>query len=373
MTGAAGNPTDTTVDAIHAINQRIFETSQDLILVVDRRGTFTRVSPSSMAILGYEPTEMVGHSATEFLYSEDLDPTRNEMRRARRELTIRNFECRYVHKQGRIVSLWWIGVWSEPGDQYFFIGRDITDRKETETRLRELQSELAHVARLTEMGQMVTTLAHELSQPLTAASNYLQALSVMLDRGDAAMLERAKSAADNAIGQIGRATDIIRHLRGFVKKSAPERKAEDCRALIEEANALGSISSRERAVAVQVRLAPDLPRILVDKVQIQQVLINILRNAAEAMEASPRREIAIEAARGADGLVAFAVADTGPGIAKDIAERLFQPFVTTKDHGMGVGLSLCRTIIEAHGGSLWAEPNPEGGSIFRFTVPAAGP
>ncbi len=373
MTGAAGNPTDPTVDAVHAINQRIFETSQDLILVVDRRGTFTRVSPSSIAILGYDPAEMVGHSATEFLYGEDLDPTRNEMRRARRELTIRNFECRYVHKEGRIVSLWWIGVWSAPEDQYFFIGRDITDRKEAETRLRELQGELAHVARLTEMGQMVTTLAHELSQPLTAASNYLEALRVMLERGDATALDRAKSTADNAIAQIKRVSDIIRHLRGFVKKSAPERKAEDCRTLVEEANALASITPRERAIAMRVRLAPDLPRVLVDKVQTEQVLINILRNAAEAMEASPRREIAIEAARGSDGLVAFAVTDTGPGIAKDIAERLFQPFVTTKDHGMGVGLSLCRAIVEAHGGSLWTEPNPDGGSIFPFTAPASTP
>jgi two-component system sensor kinase FixL len=369
MSGAAGTPTTSTADAIHAINQRIFETSQDLILVVDRAGTFIRVSPSSMTILGYEPAQMVGHSAAEFLYGEDLDPTRNEMRRARRELTIRSFECRYVHKQGRVVSLWWSGVWSGPEDQYFFIGRDITDRKEAELRLRELQGELAHVARLSEMGQMVTTLAHELSQPLTAASNYLEALRVMLEREDTLLLDRARSTVASAIGQIARVGEIIKHLRGYVKKSAPVRKPEDCGALIEEASTLASISRR---VLVQSRVAPDLPRIMADKVQIQQVLINILRNAVEAMETSPRREIAIQAARGADGLVAFAVTDTGPGIAQHIAERLFQPFVTTKDHGMGVGLSLCRAIIEAHGGSLWAEPNPEGGSIFRFTVPASG-
>jgi hypothetical protein len=125
--------------AVHAINQRIFETSVDLILVVDRSGTFLRVSPSSMAILGYEPGEMVGRSAAEFLYSEDLDNTRNEMRLARRCEAARSFECRYVHKQGRIVTLEWTGVWSPPEEQHFFIGRDISDRKEIERRLSEAQ------------------------------------------------------------------------------------------------------------------------------------------------------------------------------------------------------------------------------------------
>src|SRR6266852_5732140 len=124
-------------EAIHAINQRIFETSLDLILVVNRRGTCIRVSPSSMAILGYLPDEMVGHNASEFLYHEDLDNTRNEMRVARRGRLTRNFECRYVHKEGRVVALWWTGVWSEPEQQHFFIGRDIAALKATEQRLRE--------------------------------------------------------------------------------------------------------------------------------------------------------------------------------------------------------------------------------------------
>src|SRR5229473_4524929 len=126
-------------EAIHAINQRIFETSLDLILVVDRRGTFIRVSPSAMAILGYHPDEMVGRSGVEFVYHEDLDHTRNEMRAARRGRLMRNFECRYVHKEGGVVPLWWTGVWSEPEQQHFFIGRDITERKKLEGHLRQAQ------------------------------------------------------------------------------------------------------------------------------------------------------------------------------------------------------------------------------------------
>jgi len=134
-------------EAIHAINQRIFETSLDLILVVDCQGVFIRVSPSSMAILGYHPDEMVGHSGVEFLYAEDLDNTRNEMRAARRGRLTRNFDCRYVHKEGRVVTLWWTGVWSEPEQQHFFIGRDITTLKATEKRLREQTDALVRTNR----------------------------------------------------------------------------------------------------------------------------------------------------------------------------------------------------------------------------------
>ena len=134
-------------EATHAINQRIFETSLDLIFVVDQQGTFIRVSPSSIAILGYRPDEMVGHSGKEFLYAEDLDNTRNEMRSARRDRLAHNFECRYVHKAGRIVALWWTGVWSEPEQQHFFIGRDITTLKATEQRLRERTGELVRTNR----------------------------------------------------------------------------------------------------------------------------------------------------------------------------------------------------------------------------------
>jgi PAS domain S-box-containing protein len=136
----------------HRINQRIFETSLDLILVVDSRGTFIRVSPSSMAILGYDPAELAGRSAREILHHEDLDSTRQEMRQARYGAVMRNFECRYIHKSGRIVTLWWAGVWLEAEHQYFFIGRDVTERTETERRLRESEARLALAVETAEIG-----------------------------------------------------------------------------------------------------------------------------------------------------------------------------------------------------------------------------
>jgi PAS domain S-box-containing protein len=254
----------------------------------------------------------------------------------------------------------------------FGICQDITERKLSEARVQEMQTELAHISRLTEMGQMASGLAHELNQPLAAAGSYLQALRRLLDRGDTDSLDRAKSAAETAMGEVRRTGEIIRSLRAFVKKADPERRVESLATLIEEANALALAAARERGVVVQFRPAFDLPHVLVDKVQIQQVLVNLLRNAVEAMEASPRRRISIEVGSGEDGLTTVAVIDTGPGIAPEVAKRLFQPFVTTKSQGMGVGLSLCRAIVEAHGGRLWAEPNPEGGTIFRFTIPIAG-
>ncbi len=254
----------------------------------------------------------------------------------------------------------------------FGICQDITERKSSDARIQELQTELAHASRLTEMGQMASGLAHELNQPLTAVGSYLQALRRLLERGDTGSLHLAKSAAETAMGEVRRTGEIIRSLRAFVKKADPERRIESVATLIEEANALALAAARERGVVVQFRPPFDLPHVLVDKVQIQQVLVNLLRNAVEAMEASSRRRISVEVESGEDGLITVAVIDTGSGIAPDVAERLFQPFVTTKSQGMGVGLSLCRAIVEAHGGRLWAEPNPEGGTIFRFTIPIAG-
>jgi two-component system, LuxR family, sensor kinase FixL len=173
------------------------------------------------------------------------------------------------------------------------------------------------------------------------------------------------------VGQVRRAGEIIRRLREFVKKSEPERREANILALIEEASGLALIGAREQGIAVRFRTALQLPPAYVDKVQVQQVLVNLIRNAVEAMQASERRDITIETTLD-DGLICIGIIDTGPGIAPEIMDRLFQPFVTTKPQGMGVGLSLCRAIIEAHGGRLWAEPNPDGGAIFRFTVPPLG-
>ncbi len=250
--------------------------------------------------------------------------------------------------------------------------RDLTERQQTLRRLHELQAELSHVSRLTEMGQMTSALAHELNQPLTAATNYLEVGHRLLTRIEGDAGSRAARSVADAAGQVRRAVEIMRRLREFVRKGEGERRIEPIGQLIEEASALALIGVRDSGIAVRLEIAPKLPPVSVDKVQLQQVLVNLIRNAVVAMEGRQQRELKITAALDAGGAVEVRVVDTGPGIAPEIAERLFQPFVTTKPQGMGVGLSICRAIVEAHGGVLRVAANPGGGTVFAFALPAAG-
>jgi two-component system sensor kinase FixL len=257
-------------------------------------------------------------------------------------------------------------------NQRFFTGfiRDLTERQQTEARLQELQSELVHISRLTAMGEMASALAHELNQPLSAIANYMKGSRRMLEAGTDDRSALLRDAMDKAAEQALRAGQIIRRLRDFVARGESERRVESVKKLVEEASALALVGAKDQGVRVRFQFDPTIDLVLADKVQIQQVLLNLLRNAVEAMEASQRRELAISTAADKDGMLAISVADTGSGIAPDIAAHLFQPFVTNKRHGMGVGLSISRTIVEAHGGQIGASPNPAGGTTFRFTLRA---
>ena len=346
--------------------QSILDTVPDAMIVVDAEANIESFSNAAERMFGYNADEVRGCKVAMLMPSSERDRASDEWQTVgigrivagkRRDGTIFPMELS-------------IGEVRHPG-QYVFIGfvRDITEREENERRLRELRAEVAHSSRLTEMGQMASALAHELNQPLAASGNYLSGLRRLLVRGDAASVERARSAAESALSQIQRAGQIIRRLREFVRKSEPQQKAEDIGSMLEEATDLTLFNAKEHGVAIDLRVPAGSPAVLVDKVQIQQVMVNLLRNAIEAMEASPRREIGIEVLPPEDGRVVVAVTDTGPGIAEHVAERLFQPFITTKTQGMGVGLALCRSIIEGHGGRLWAEPMPGGGTAFRFSLP----
>jgi signal transduction histidine kinase len=242
------------------------------------------------------------------------------------------------------------------------------ERTLRDRQLHELQAELIHVSRLTELGQMVSALAHEVNQPLTAAGSYVRAGRRLVQAGDIA---RADEALHRGVDQVTRASQVIQRLRQFVKKAEAQRGVEDLRQTIEEAAALALLGTEESGLHLGTEVAPDTPPVFIDKVQVQQVLLNLIRNAVEAMHDSLRRELTIGTATVADGMVEVRVADTGPGLAADVRERLFQPFVTTKASGMGVGLSICRGIVQAHGGRMWVADNPGGGAVFHFTLPAA--
>jgi two-component system sensor kinase FixL len=259
------------------------------------------------------------------------------------------------------------------GTQRFFTGfiRDLTERQMTEARLQELQSELVHISRLTAMGEMASTLAHELNQPLSAISNYLKGSLRLLDSTADERSRMMHDALDKAADQAMRAGQIIRRLRDFVARGESERRVESITKLVEEASALSLVSVKDRGIRARFQFDPSVDLVLADRVQVQQVLLNLIRNAMDAMENSATRDLTVTVAPVDDTHVKISVADTGSGITPEAARQLFQPFFTTKRHGMGVGLSISRTIVEAHGGQIWVEANPAGGTTFNFTLTTA--
>jgi two-component system, LuxR family, sensor kinase FixL len=353
----------------------ILDTVPDGMVVIDERGIVQSLSATAERMFGYTADKVCGQNVSMLMPSPYRENHDNYLARY-----LRTGERRIIGL-GRVVAgqrrdgttfpmELAVGEVRGEGRHHLFTGfvRDLTERQSTQQRLQELQSELSHVSRLSEMGQMASALAHEVNQPLTAATNYVEVAQLLLTSG--ATPERAMAAIDNVAVQITRASQIIQRLREFVKKGEPEQRAEDVAKVVQEASALALIGARERGVKVQLRSAPNLPPVLIDKIQIQQVIVNLMRNAIEAMETSERRELTVVSEMDGQSRVEISVVDTGPGIAPEIADRLFQPFVTTKAQGMGVGLSICRSIIEGHGGTLAVEANFEGGTIFRFSLPA---
>jgi two-component system sensor kinase FixL len=236
--------------------------------------------------------------------------------------------------------------------------------------MQELQSELVHVSRLTAMGEMASTLAHELNQPLSAIANYMKGSRRLLEGSTDESSALLRNAMDKAAEQAVRAGQIIRRLRDFVARGETDREIESVAKLIEEASALAMVGAKELDVRTRFEFDRSVERIFVDKVQFQQVLLNLIRNAIDAMSQSHRKELVVSTGPAGNGMVEIRVADTGSGISAEIAEQLFRPFVTTKPHGMGVGLSICKTIVESHGGQIGCRPNPAGGMTFHFTVPS---
>jgi two-component system, LuxR family, sensor kinase FixL len=354
----------------------ILDTVPDAMIVIDEHGIVQSFSSAAERLFGYAAPEVVGKNIKMLMpspYRENHD--------GYIERYLRTGERRIIgigrlvvgeRKDGSTFPMELAVGEMRSGERHFFTGfiRDITQRQASEARLQELQSELVHVSRLTAMGQMASALAHELNQPLLAIAGYMKGSRRLLESGAEDRSALLRDALDKAGDQALRAGQIIRRLREFVGRGDSERRIESVKKLIEEASALALVGTKDQGIRVRFQFDPAVDLVVVDKVQIQQVLLNLLRNAVEAMEASQRREVVVSTAAHDDDMIAISVADTGSGIAPEMASQLFQPFITSKAHGMGVGLSICRTIVEAHGGRITAEPNPAGGTIFRFTLQA---
>jgi PAS domain S-box-containing protein len=246
---------------------------------------------------------------------------------------------------------------------------EVVERVRADARAQELQLELFHSSRLSAAGQMAGALAHELNQPLTAFTNSVNAGRRMMENGAQNRIDTVRDVLDEAAGQAFRAGEIIRRLREFVTRGETEMRIENLPDLIGEASDLALTGTGAHGVQVRLSFDPRAETVLVNRIQLQQVMLNLVRNAHEAMAQSEWRELEVATTRLDDESIEIAVADRGSGLSDDIVEHLFEPFHTTKDNGMGLGLSICRTIIEAHGGKLRYEPNGGGGAIFRLTLP----
>jgi two-component system, LuxR family, sensor kinase FixL len=354
----------------------ILDTVPDAMVVIDESGIIQSFSSAAERLFGYSTAETIGKNVKMLMPSP--------YREAHNDYITRylNTGERRIIGIGRVV----VGQRTDGStfpmelavgemrsrDTRYFTGfiRDLTERQATEVRLQELQSELVHISRLTAMGEMASTLAHEINQPLSAITNYLRGSRRLLETSTDESAPRLREALDKAAEQALRAGQIIRHLREFVSRGESEKGTESVTRMIEEATALALVGAKERGIHVRFDIARGVNHVWSDRVQIEQVLLNLVRNAIEAMTDanSERKELTISAKPAADGMIEIAVADTGPGIAPEIADRLFTPFITTKEHGMGVGLSISRTIINDHGGSILVESEPGRGTTFRFSL-----
>lgn len=354
----------------------ILNTIPDAMILIDDKGLIRAFSPTAERLFGWPVDEAIGENVSVLMPSPHREAHDGYLQRYYRTGERRIIGLgRIVVGQRRDGSTFpmELSVGEMRTDEgRFFTGfvRDLTERQLAEARMQELQSDLVRVSRLTALGEMASALAHELNQPLTAITNYLKGGRRLLEsRGMGE--DRIALAVGQAADQALRAGVIIRRLREFVSRGETERRIEDLPKLIEEASALALVGAREHGVRVRFAVDPAVDRVLADKVQIQQVLLNLIRNAIDAMDEAPKRELAITVTPVDSDLARVSVSDTGGGIAEELADQLFQPFVTSKRAGMGVGLSISRTIVETHGGRIWFEPNPGGGTVFHFTLQRA--
>jgi two-component system sensor kinase FixL len=355
----------------------ILETVPDAMVIIDARGRIISFSKAAERLFGFAEAELVGENVSTLMPSPDRERHDGYLERY-----LKTGEKRIIgigrlvtgrRRDGSTFPMELAVGEATIGDERVFTGfiRDLTERQDYEKRLHTVQAELAHVSRVTAMGTLATSIAHELNQPLTAIANYVETASTILagDPDEQAVL-MIREALDECAKEAVRAGQIVRRLRDYISRGETDRQVFSLTRLVNEASALAFVGSGTQSVDLTVTIGEN-DLVLVDRVQIQQVLLNLIRNAVEAMHDLPHGRLTIKTVRREPGFIEVIVSDSGPGLAPEIAANLFAPFQSTKAAGMGVGLSISRTIIEAHEGRIWADASPYGGASFHFTLPDA--
>ena len=362
-------------DAIERL-RAVADTVPDAMIGMDEHGIMDSFSAQAERMFGWTAAEAIGRNVN--LLMPEPHATRHDSYVAR---YLRTGEARIIGQRRALLGRRKDGTTfpielsvgeARIGDRRVFIGfiHDVSREQTTERRAADLEAELIHVSRLSAMGQMASTVAHELNQPLGAAEIFAAAALRRLPADATGEIAKAAAAIAQCGEQVRRAGQILKRLREFASRRQSERKPESLRKVMDEAMALALIGVGTDGLEIAISdSAP--PNVLIDRIQIQQVVVNLIRNAIEAMSGLAAKRLDVTLATTSGGEAQITVADNGPGLDAGVRHDLFTPFVTTKGDGLGIGLSICRTIVEAHGGFIWAENRPEGGAAFSFTLPRA--
>ncbi|QDV40996.1 Sensor protein FixL [Stieleria neptunia] len=384
VTDKAGNPTgfigiDIDITEQKQANEELdqlnlaIENAMQGISRLDREGRFIMVKPQYAAMLGYQPDELLGQSWT-VTVPEDSQPLAREGYETMLREGRATAECRALRKDGSVFfkQLLLVKTFDARGerDGHYCFMSDVTKRKQAENQLREKEAQLAHVSRLSTMGELVAGIAHEVNQPLYAIANFAAVAGKKLENRHDELSQTLQELNRLVAEQAVRAGEIIRRLRAFVGKTDGVRSTLDMNAVIRDAVAILTPMTHVADASVRLELSPTPVVVHADRVQLEQVVVNLVRNGLEAVSGREPRRITVRTALD-ESMVRVSVEDTGIGVSEHARDKLFDAFFTSKQDGLGMGLSISRTIVEAHDGRIGATPRPQGGLVVHFTLPHA--
>ncbi|MEM6410575.1 MAG: PAS domain S-box protein [Pseudomonadota bacterium] len=370
---------DQSTEDLSILFDTILQSVPDAMILIDEAGRVMAFSQSAEELFGLKASEIIGRDVTLLMTGADRehhhDYIRNYITTGEKQIIGKGRIVKARHSTGEIIPVHLTIGEAQIGQRRYFSGyiRDVTPQQAADHQISQLQAELTNFSRLSTAGTMASAMAHELNQPLTAVANYLEAARDMLESPEPDIVAMVQEALDSAANQCVRAGKIVRKLRDYVSRGEFELTRTNLNELAEQSISLSKIGVKGAVPSVSHKSSLVDHGVWCDGLQIRQVILNLIRNAAEATRsvATPRIEIEIEAVAGSNDFVKLSVADNGTGIDLENGRSPFEPFQSSKTEGMGLGLSICQTIIEAHGGEIWVEDSPFGGAQISFTLQAA--